>query len=114
MPENSRALAQNSAFAVGEEQCRCVDINCHSKSITVPVTVVLGLVVVPGLLRAVPRNPRQMTFCCERERILRLWYMHFGKRQQASTPAGVDLLAAGITQKHIAQVYSETHGLIVE
>jgi hypothetical protein len=30
-------------FSVGEEQCLCVDINCHRKSITVPVTVVLGL-----------------------------------------------------------------------
>jgi len=64
MPKKSPAFTRSAAFAVGEEQCLCVDINCHRKSITVPVTVVLGPVATPGLLRAVPRNPRQMTFCC--------------------------------------------------
>src|ERR1700691_271875 len=50
-------------FAVGEKQCLRGDINCHRKLITVPVTVVLGLIAAPERLRVVPRNPRQMTFC---------------------------------------------------
>jgi hypothetical protein len=62
MPEKSPALARSAAFTVGEEQCLCVDINCHRKSITVPVTVVLGLAAVANALQAVARNPRQMSF----------------------------------------------------
>jgi hypothetical protein len=56
------AFAQIAAFALGEEQCLCGDINCHSKSITVPVTVVLGPAGVLDRLHATPRNPRQMNF----------------------------------------------------
>jgi len=43
MPEKLPAFTQSAAFAVGEEQRLRGDTNCHSKSITVPVTVVLGL-----------------------------------------------------------------------
>jgi endonuclease III related protein len=62
MLATSPAFARSAAFAVGEEQCLCVDINCHSKSITVPVTVVLGLAAAPKLPQATRGNPRQMNF----------------------------------------------------
>jgi hypothetical protein len=60
--ETPPAITQITAFAAGEEQCLCGDTNCHSKSITVPVTVVLGLIAIPGALRGKFQNPRQMSF----------------------------------------------------
>ena len=47
---------------MGEEQRLRVDTNCQRKSITVPVTVVLGLVGAPDSLQATLENPRQMDF----------------------------------------------------
>src|ERR1700676_1506562 len=58
----SRHLHEEPLFAVGEKQCLCVDTNCHSKSITVLVTVVLGLACQMRVARAVLQNPRQMSF----------------------------------------------------
>jgi hypothetical protein len=37
-----RRYTKRRFLLMGEEQCLCVDTNCHSKSITGPVTVVLA------------------------------------------------------------------------
>lgn len=61
------------------ERRRCVDTNCHSKSITVPVTVVLGLAAFLQISLGMLQNPRQMNFFSKKKANLRPWYMHFGK-----------------------------------
>jgi hypothetical protein len=58
----SPAFAPSAALLNGREQRLCGDINCHSKSITVPVTVVLGLVAIFNALQGNLQNPRQMSF----------------------------------------------------
>jgi hypothetical protein len=80
--ETSPAITQIAAFAAGEEQCLCGDTNCHSKSITVPVTVVLGLISILYTLPAKFQNPRQMSFFPRKTQGFRPRYMHFGKRRQ--------------------------------
>lgn len=54
---------------MGEEPRLCVDTNCHSKSITVPVTVVLGLAAAIRKRKSQLRNPRQLRFFCEMQTI---------------------------------------------
>src|SRR5437879_12338036 len=96
MPGNtSPAFTRSAAFAVGEEQCLCVDINCHSKSITAPVTVVLGLAVVLNMPRLAVRNPRQMCFFFAARNESSPRYMHFGKKDRLlSSPRGLTRRAA--------------------
>ena len=55
---NCAGIAQRAAFTVGEEQLIRVDINCQRKSITVPLTLVLGL---DGHLRCAAGKFREPT-----------------------------------------------------
>jgi hypothetical protein len=58
----ARHLHKALRLLMKEEQRLRVDTNCQRKSITVPVTVVLGLVGTPAGPRATLENPRQMNF----------------------------------------------------
>jgi hypothetical protein len=63
MPGHRTSIYAKRRFLLWEKNSvLCVDTNCHSKSITVPVTVVLGLAAIPHMLRDVFGNPRQMSF----------------------------------------------------
>jgi hypothetical protein len=63
MPGRLTSMYAKRCFLLWEKNSvLCVDRNCHSKSITVPVTVVLGLAAIPHKLRDVLGNPRQMSF----------------------------------------------------
>src|SRR5258708_31111793 len=75
----SPANTRSAALPVGEKACLCVDTNCHSKWITVPVTVVLGL------SRQAPGSAPCSCEPAPNEVFLRrcpfsgLRYIHFGK-----------------------------------
>src|SRR5258708_6728320 len=82
----SPAFTRSAASDYGRKQCLCGDTNCHSKSITVPVTVVLGLDrrtrKFPG--RSLEPAPDELFFVQIPEPGLR--YMHFGKARNPFIP----------------------------
>jgi hypothetical protein len=63
MPGNITGISHEAPLMLmGGEQRLGVDTNCQRKSITVPVTVVLGLAAGLHTKAAGSRNPRQMSF----------------------------------------------------
>jgi len=62
MPDRIASIHTKRRFLLWEKAVSLWDTNCHSKSITVPVTVVLGLATTLEMMWAVLRNPRQMSF----------------------------------------------------
>jgi endonuclease III related protein len=95
-----------------EGQRICGDTNCHSKSITVPVTVVLELAASLYGSRDAYGNPRQMSFSHNQNANLRLRYMHFSKSGRraaqinaAQSAAALDSTMRAITLRDGAREY---------